>query len=354
LSNISKITHGFVGADLEILTKEAAIRSLRRILPEIDIDQYPLSPDILNKIIITNSDFYNALKDVTPSAIREFQIQKPNTKWEDIGGLEKIKQEIEEITEWPLKYPELYDFADIKPSKGILFYGPPGTGKTLIAKAVASNSKLNFISIKGPELLSKWVGESEYAIREIFRKAKQVSPCIVFFDEVDAIFKKRSFEISESNVNERMVSQMLTELDGLEPLEGVIVIGATNRVDVIDEALLKPGRLDKVIEIPLPDTYSRKQIIQIYLRKKPVDDDSFLVDKLLKLTTGFSGAEIEGFINSASILALRDFLKDPVKNKDQNNSLKKRDLKKFKITIEHFIRAKEKINVKLKNKEHYD
>ena len=354
LSNISKITHGFVGADLEILTKEAAIRSLRRILPEIDIDQYPLSPDILNKIIITNSDFYNALKDVTPSAIREFQIQKPNTKWEDIGGLEKIKQEIEEITEWPLKYPELYDFADIKPSKGILFYGPPGTGKTLIAKAVASNSKLNFISIKGPELLSKWVGESEYAIREIFRKAKQVSPCIVFFDEVDAIFKKRSFEISESNVNERMVSQMLTELDGLEPLEGVIVIGATNRVDVIDEALLRPGRLDKVIEIPLPDTYSRKQIIQIYLRKKPVDDDSFLVDKLLKLTTGFSGAEIEGFINSASILALRDFLKDPVKNKDQNNRLKKRDLKKFKITIEHFIRAKEKINVKLKNKEHYD
>ena len=354
LSNISKITHGFVGADLEILTKEAAIRSLRRILPEIDIDQYPLSPDILNKIIITNSDFYNALKDVTPSAIREFQIQKPNTKWEDIGGLEKIKQEIEEITEWPLKYPELYDFADIKPSKGILFYGPPGTGKTLIAKAVASNSKLNFISIKGPELLSKWVGESEYAIREIFRKAKQVSPCIVFFDEVDAIFKKRSFEISESNVNERMVSQMLTELDGLEPLENVIVIGATNRVDVIDEALLRPGRLDKVIEIPLPDTYSRKQIIQIYLRKKPVDDDSFLVDKLLKLTTGFSGAEIEGFINSASILALRDFLKDPVKNKDQNNSLKKRDLKKFKITIEHFIRAKEKINVKLKNKEHYD
>ena len=354
LSNISKITHGFVGADLEILTKEAAIRSLRRILPEIDIDQYPLSPDILNKIIITNSDFYSALKDVTPSAIREFQIQKPNTKWEDIGGLEKIKQEIEEITEWPLKYPELYDFADIKPSKGILFYGPPGTGKTLIAKAVASNSKLNFISIKGPELLSKWVGESEYAIREIFRKAKQVSPCIVFFDEVDAIFKKRSFEISESNVNERMVSQMLTELDGLEPLEGVIVIGATNRVDVIDEALLRPGRLDKVIEIPLPDTYSRKQIIQIYLRKKPVDDDSFLVDKLLKLTTGFSGAEIEGLINSASILALRDFLKDPVKNKDQNNSLKKRDLKKFKITIEHFIRAKEKINVKLKTKEHYD
>ena len=354
LSNISKITHGFVGADLEILTKEAAIRSLRRILPEIDIDQYPLSPDILNKIIITNSDFYNALKDVTPSAIREFQIQKPNTKWEDIGGLEKIKQEIEEITEWPLKYPELYDFADIKPSKGILFYGPPGTGKTLIAKAVASNSKLNFISIKGPELLSKWVGESEYAIREIFRKAKQVSPCIVFFDEVDAIFKKRSFEISESNVNERMVSQMLTELDGLEPLEGVIVIGATNRVDVIDEALLRPGRLDKVIEIPLPDTYSRKQIIQIYLRKKPVDDDSFLVDKLLKLTTGFSGAEIEGFINSASILALRDFLKDPVKNKDQNNSLKKRDLLKFRITIEHFIRAKEKINVKLKTKEHYD
>jgi transitional endoplasmic reticulum ATPase len=352
LSNISKITHGFVGADLEILTKEAAIRSLRRILPEIDIDQYPLPQDILNKIIITNSDFYDALKDVSPSAIREFQIQKPNTKWEDIGGLENIKQEIEEITEWPLKYPELYDLADIKPSKGILFYGPPGTGKTLIAKAVASNSNFNFISIKGPELLSKWIGESENAIREVFRKAKQVSPCIIFFDEVDAIFKKRSSE-SDPNVNERMVSQMLAELDGLELLEGVIVIGATNRVSVIDEALLRPGRLDRIIEIPFPDTDSRKQIIQIYLRKKPVDNDSLLVDKLLELTTGFSGAEIEGLINSASILALRDFLEEYVKNKDQGQSLKKTDVRKFKITIEHFIRAKEKVNLKLKNTERY-
>ncbi len=351
LANISKITHGFVGADLEILTKEAAIRSLRRILPEIDIDQYPLPPDILNKIIITNSDFYNALKDVTPSAIREFQIQKPDTRWEDIGGLENIKQELEEIIDWPLKYPELYDLADIKPTKGVLFYGPPGTGKTLIAKAIASNSKFNFISIKGTDLLSKWVGESENGIREVFRKAKQVSPCIIFFDEVDAIFKKRSSEISDSNVNERMVSQMLTELDGLEPLEGVIVIGATNRVDVIDEALLRPGRLDKIIDIPLPDTDSRKQIILIYLRKKPVDNDSSLVDKLLELTIGFSGAEIEWLIKSATILAFRDFLKEYVKDEDKNkNSLKRKDLKKFKITQEHFIRAKDKINANIKNK----
>ena len=245
--------------------------------------------------------------------------------------------------------------ADIRPSKGILFYGPPGTGKTLIAEAVAFNSKANFISIKGPELLSKWVGESENGIREVFRKAKQVSPCIIFFDEVDAISKRRASEISEPGTNERMVSQMLTELDGLEPLEGVIVIGATNRIDVIDEALLRPGRLDKVVEIPLPDADSRKQIIQIYLRKKPIDNDSLLVDKILELTTGFSGAEIEGLINSASILALRDFLKECIKNKNQNkSSIKKKDLKKFKITAGHFIRAKEKMNVKLKNKECYN
>jgi transitional endoplasmic reticulum ATPase len=199
--------------------------------------------------------------------------------------------------------------------------------------------------------MSKWVGESENGIREVFRKAKQVSPCIVFFDEIDAMFKKRSSEINESSVNERMVSQMLTELDGLEPLEGVIVIGATNRVDVIDEALLRPGRFDNVVEIPLPDIASRKQIIQIYLKKKPVDNDSLFIDKILELTAGFSGAEIEGLINTASILALRDFLKEHDNNKTHNkNFIKKKDLKRFRITMEHFIRAKEKMNIKLKNK----
>ena len=328
------------------------MRSLRRILPEINIDQSPIPSEALNKIIITNSDFSSALKDVSPSAIREFQIQRPNTQWDDIGGLGDTKQELVEITEWPLKYPELYDLADIRPSKGILLYGPPGTGKTLLAKAVASNSEANFISIKGPELLSKWVGESEKGIREVFRKAKQASPCIIFFDELDAIAQRRGSEIGGSGVTERMISQMLTELDGLEILNGVVVIGATNRVDIIDEALLRPGRFDKVIEIPFPDVDSRKQIIQIHLKKKPIDSDSLSVDKILELTVGFTGAEIEGLINSAAVMALRDFLKEHAKNTEQNNrsKIEKQDLEKFKITLKHIIRAKEKMKVNLKNK----
>jgi len=352
LSKISKITHGFVGADLEVLTKEAAMRSLRRILPEINIEQSPIPPEVLNKIIITNSDFTSALKDISPSAIREFQIEKPNTQWDEIGGLRDTKEELIEMTEWPLKYPELYDLADIRPSKGILLYGPPGTGKTLLAKAVASNSEANFISIKGPELLSKWVGESEKGVREVFRKAKQSSPCIIFFDELDAIARRRGSEIGGSNVTDRMISQILTELDGLEILNGVVVIGATNRVDIIDDALLRPGRFDKVIEIPIPDTDSRKQIIKIHLKRKPIDTSSLSVDKILELTDGFTGAEIEGIINSASVIALRDFLKDHTKNKEQTNNSKieKQDLDKFKITLNHFIRAKEKMKRNSKNK----
>jgi transitional endoplasmic reticulum ATPase len=360
LSKISKITHGFVGADLEVLTKEAAMRSLRRILPEINIEQSPIPPETLNRIIITNSDFNNALKDVSPSAIREFQIQRPDTQWDDIGGLKDVKQELVEMTEWPLNYPELYDLADIRPSKGILLYGPPGTGKTLLAKAVASNSEANFISIKGPELLSKWVGESEKGIREVFRKAKQAAPCIVFFDELDAIAQRRGSEIGGpgSGVTERMMSQMLTELDGLEILNGVVVIGATNRVDIIDDALLRPGRFDKVIEIPVPDADSRKQIIQIHTKKKPIDNKSLSVDKMLELTAGFTGAEIEGLVNSASVIALRDFLAAHAKTKEQNNNdsknstspkMEKQDLEKFKITMNHFVRAKEKMKINSKN-----
>lgn len=351
LSKIAKITHGFVGADLEVLTKEAAMRSLRRILPEINIDQTPIPSEALNKIIILNVDFTNALKDISPSAIREFQIQKPTINWSDIGGLDDVKQELIEMTEWPLKYPELYDLADIRPSKGILLYGPPGTGKTLLAKAVAYNSESNFISIKGPELMSKWVGESEKAIREVFRKAKQSAPCIVFFDELDAVAQKRGSDLGGSGVSERMISQMLTELDGLEILNGVVVIGATNRVDIIDDALLRPGRFDKVIEIPVPNVESRKQIIQIHIRKKPLDEQSLSVDKILKLTEGFTGAEIEGLINSASIIALRDFLKTHTNKLDENNSsskLEKQDLAKFKIKWDHFLKAKEKIKINSK------
>ncbi|MEJ7641415.1 MAG: AAA family ATPase [Candidatus Nitrosocosmicus sp.] len=301
-------------------------------------------------MIITNSDFNNALKDVSPSAIREFQIQKPTTKWDDIGGLRDTKQELVEMTEWPLKYPELYDLADIRPSKGILLYGPPGTGKTLLAKAVASNSAANFISIKGPELLSKWVGESEKGIREVFRKAKQASPCIIFFDELDSISQRRGSETAGSSGTERMISQMLTELDGLEILNGVVVIGATNRLDIIDDALLRPGRFDKVIEIPIPDIDSRKQIIEIHIKKKPIDNKSLSIGKILELTVGFTGAEIEGLINSASVIALRDFLKEHSKNKEQivTSKIERRDLEKFRITLNHLIQAKDKMKLNLK------
>jgi transitional endoplasmic reticulum ATPase len=352
LSKISNLTHGFVGADLEVLTKEAAMSSLRRILPEINIDQSPIASDALNKIIITNSDFNNALKDVSPSVIKEFQIQKPNIEWKDIGGLKDTKQELLEITEWPLKYPELYDLADIRVPKGILIYGPPGTGKTLLAKAVASNSEANFISIKGPELLSKWVGESEKGIREIFKKAKQVSPCIIFFDEIDAIAQRRGSAIGGFSVTERMISQMLTELDGLESLNGVIVIGATNRIDIIADALLRPGRFDKVIEIPIPDEETRKQIIQIHIKKKPIDSNSLSVEKIMELTDGFTGAEIEGLINSAAVIALRDFLKAHIKNSEQKaaSKIETKDPNQFKITLKHIMESKSKMKINLKNK----
>ncbi len=349
LSKISKLTHGFVGADLEILTKEAAMNSLRRILPEIDIDESPIPSDTLNKIVVTNEDFKNALKEVSPSAIREFQIQKPSIQLADVGGLNDIQQELVEMIEWQIKYPELCDFAGIRPIKGILLYGPPGTGKTLLVRSLAANSESNFISIKGPELLSKWVGESERAIRDVFRKAKQVSPCIIFFDELDSIFGKRGLDSSGSSATERMTSQMLTELDGLEILNGVIVIGATNRINLIDDALLRSGRFDKVVEIPIPDTESRKQIIKIHLKNKPLENYTSYFKKILDITDGFTGAEIEGLINSSASLALKDFLKK-YSNKDKQNieKIDKKELVHLKITLKHLIESKSRMNLNLK------
>src|ERR687889_476785 len=235
LESFAKITHGFVGADLEALSKEAAMRSLRRILPEINMEQTKIPVEVLNKIKITHKDFEDALKDVQPSALREVQIQRPNITWDQIGGLDEVKEELAEAIEWPLKYADLFDQADVKPPKGLLLYGPPGTGKTMIAKAVAATSEANFISIKGPELISKWVGESEKGVREVFRKARQAAPCVIFFDELDAIAPRRGGSEGDSHVTERVISQMLTELDGLEDLKGVVVIGATNRPDIIDE-----------------------------------------------------------------------------------------------------------------------
>ena len=313
LKHISKITHGFVGADLEILSKEAAMRSLRRILPEIDLDEEKVSSEILQKIQITNEDFTDALKEVRPSALREVQIQIPNVSWDDVGGLNQLKEELQESVEWPIKYKKAYEYVNVETPKGILLHGPPGTGKTLIAKALAKMTESNFISIKGPELLSKWVGESEKGIREIFRKARQAAPCIIFLDEVDALVPRRGSGGSESHVTENVVSQILTEIDGLEELHNVLIIGATNRLDIVDEALLRPGRFDRIIEVPNPDTKGRQHIFEIHTKKKPLDNDVD-ISKLVELTEGFSGAEIAAITNRAAITALKRY----VSKKSQN------------------------------------
>jgi transitional endoplasmic reticulum ATPase len=327
LASIARVTHGFVGADLHALSKEAAMRSLRRILPEIDLHQPKIPAEILNKIKVTKQDFDEALKDVQPSAMREVLVQRPNVRWEDIGGLQGIKDELAEAIEWPLKHADLFAEADVKPPKGILLYGPPGTGKTMIAKAVAATSEANFISIKGPELISKWVGESEKGVREVFRKARQAAPCVVFFDELDAIAPRRGSE-GDAHVTERVISQMLTELDGLEDLKGVVVIAATNRPDIIDEALLRPGRFDRILEVPPPDRDARKQIFQIHTKKKPLDSDVKL-DKLVEMTDGMTGAEIAAIVNAAAMTAIKEHIK-------QKGT-------KLKISMKHFEGAFSKI-----------
>ena len=305
LESTAKVTHGFVGADLEALSKEAAMRSLRRVLPEINMEQSKIPIEVLNKIKITNEDFQNALKDVQPSAMREVQIQRPNVKWDDIGGLIEVKEELAEAIEWPLKHADLFNQADVKPPKGLMLYGPPGTGKTMIAKAVATTSEANFISVKGPELLSKWVGESEKGVREIFRKARQASPCIVFFDELDAVAPRRGRSEGDAHVTERVISQMLTEMDGLEDLKGVVVIGATNRPDIIDEALLRPGRFDRILEVPFPDKEARKDILKIHTKRKPLDN-TVDMEKLVELTDGFTGADIAAIVNAAAMSAIKE------------------------------------------------
>ena len=335
IKQISKTTHGFVGADLEVLCKEAAMRSLRRILPEINLEEEKVSKEVLQKIKITKNDFTDALKEVRPSALREVLVQIPDVSWDDVGGLDELKEELQESIEWPLKHKEAFEYAHVKPPKGVLLYGPPGTGKTSIAKAVAKTTESNFISIKGPELLSKWVGESEKGVREIFRKARMAAPCIIFFDEIDALVPKRGSGGSDSHVTENIVSQILTEIDGLEELNNVLIIGATNRLDIVDPALLRPGRFDRVIEVPNPNIKGIEMIFKIHTKDKPLSEDVNL-KTISELSKGFSGAEIEEVCNRASLCGVKRF----VQNKDKLVKTIKITQKDFEKSIKEIKKVK--------------
>src|SRR6188472_493251 len=337
LDILADISHGFVGADLQSLSKEAAIRALRRVLPEIDLSSESIPAETLRKIIVTMQDFTDVIKEMEPSAMREVFVEVPDVRWEDIGGLSSIKQELQEAVEWPLKYQAVFTYADAMPPKGILLYGPPGTGKTLMAKAAANESEANFISIKGPELLSKWVGESEKGVREVFRKARQAAPCIIFFDEIDAIAPRRGGDFGDSHVTERLISQLLTELDGLEILTNVVVIGATNRPDIIDAALLRPGRFDRLLYVPSPDRNSRIQIIKIHTKKKPLGED-FNIEDLADKTDGYTGADIASLSSAAVMLALREHI-----TKYPDSKEAEKQAKDLKINMKHFDDAMKKI-----------
>ena len=305
-NKIAAVTHGFVGADLEYLCKEAAMKCLRRLLPELNLEDEKLAPEVLNKLIVTMADFQNAVREITPSAMREVYIEPPDVKWDEIGGLDTVKRELQEAVEWPMHFPEMYKQLGHTVPKGILLYGPSGTGKTMLAKAVATESEANFISIKGPELMSKWVGESEKGIRDIFRKARQASPCVVFFDEVDSIAPIRG-GLGGLPGAEKMISQLLTEMDGIHEIHDVVVLAATNRVDMIDTALLRPGRFDKIIYIPNPDKTTRKRILQIHTKGRPISNDIDL-NKIAEMTEGFSGADVSSVVNTAVSLVLHDYI----------------------------------------------
>lgn len=307
LEKLSQITHGFVGADLEALCREAAMNTLRKIISSVDFRLDEISYEKLLQLQVTMDDFIEALKEVEPTAIREVFTEVPNVRWEEVGGLEEVKQKLIEAVEWPLRYPQLFQEAKAKPPKGILLSGPPGTGKTLVAKALATESEVNFISIKGPELMSKYIGESERGVREVFRKAKQASPCILFFDEFDSLVPERGLS-SESQVTERVISQFLTELDGLEELKGILVLAATNRKDLIDSAILRPGRFDFIIEFNLPDEKTRLAIFRVHSKDKPLASDVRL-ESLAKETEGFTGSEIAAVCQEASMIAVREFIK---------------------------------------------
>jgi len=347
LDKIASISHGYVGADLEYLCKEGAMKCLRRLLPELNMEDEKLPPETLDKLIVNGDDFQNALKEVTPSGMREVFIENPDVSWDEVGGLAAVKRELQEAVEWPMKYPTLYSKLGHRMPRGILLHGPSGTGKTLLAKAVATESEANFISVRGPELLSKWVGESERGIREIFRRARQASPCVIFFDEIDSIAPVRGIG-GETAVTERVVSQLLTELDGIESLHGVVVLAATNRADMIDTALLRPGRFDKIVLVPMPDKEGRKKILEITTKDIPIVKDSTTngvknpdyvdLDKIAEATDGMSGADVAAIANTAVSLVIHEFL---AKYPDQKEAEKQAT--EAKVAMRHFEEAVRKV-----------
>ncbi|NHI91890.1 MAG: AAA family ATPase [Candidatus Lokiarchaeota archaeon] len=325
IADLASVTHGFVGADLAALCREAAMKCLRRFIPKINLEDDEIPSEVLDQLQVLNDDFDHALKEIMPSAIREVMIENPNVKWTDVGGLYDAKQELVEAVEWPLKLENKFIKMGIKAPKGILLYGPPGCGKTLLARAVATESEANFIAIKGPEVFSKWVGESEKAIREVFRKARAAAPAIIFFDEIDAITTRRGMVSADSNVSSRVISQLLTELDGLETLKDVVIIAATNRPDIIDPALLRHGRFDRVIFIEPPGEKERLEIFKIYTKDMPLATDVD-IEKLAKLSQDFVGSDVEGACQEAGMLALRE------------------DLEAEEIEMKHFEEAMKKIH----------
>jgi transitional endoplasmic reticulum ATPase len=338
---VAAVTHGFVGADLEYLCKEAAMKCLRRLLPELNLEEEKIPPETLEKLVITMNDFDNAIKEIMPSAMREVYLESPDIPWTEIGGLEEVKRELQEAVEWPLRYPNLYKELGHTVPKGILLHGPSGTGKTMLAKAVATESEANFISVKGPELMSKWVGESEKGVREIFRRARQASPCVIFFDEIDAVAPTRGggMEGGVHSSAERMVSQLLTEIDGIQEIHEVVVLAATNRIDMIDTALLRPGRFDKIVYVPKPEVKTRQKILEIHTKSKPLGRDVDLIT-IAEVTEGFSGADVSAVANTAVSLVLHEYL---AKYSTPEEAAK--HASEALVSMQHFQEAVKKIRI---------
>jgi len=349
LEAYAESTHGFVGADLESLTKESAMNALRRIRPELDLESDEIDAEVLERLTVTEQDFKQALKGITPSAMREVFVEVPDIAWDQVGGLEDTKERLRETIQWPLEYPEVFETMDMESPKGVLLYGPPGTGKTLLAKAVANEAQSNFISVKGPELLNKYVGESEKGVREVFEKARSNAPTVVFFDEIDSIAGERGRNSSDSGVGERVVSQLLTELDGIEDLEDVVVIATSNRPDLIDSALLRPGRLDRHVHVPVPDEEARRAILDVHTRNKPLADDVDL-DQIARQTDGYVGADLEAVAREASMAASREFI-NSVSPEEVGESVGN-----VRVTMAHFEQALDEISpsVTEETREEYD